>query len=225
MKEGADSNLSLIKTPDGSYTLLNLALGETYHSRHGALTESRHVYIDAGLKQLAGNHSIHILEVGLGTCLNAWLTALEALQTNTNIYYLGTEISPLPPSFCLIPDAGATELQIEIWKKIVVSPWEQDIRVHDTFVMRKTAADILSVNLPKEKFQLVFFDAFAPGYQSEIWTRPVFDKLFASMGSGGILVTYCAKGEVRRTMQAAGFRTERLPGPPGKREMLRATKP
>lgn len=212
-------------TEDGSDTLYSASMHESYHSLNGAVQESLHVFIEAGLHPL-NMKEIRIFEVGFGTGLNALLTWMDAAQSKSCITYDAIEAFPVNEDItsalnyhsrgALLPDDAYRRLHATAWNEAV---WlEKDI-----FSLRKIHGNFIDYALDS-KYDLVFFDAFAPDKQPEMWQESMFEKLFEAMNPGGILVTYCAKGEVRRCMQRAGFRVERLPGPPGKREMLRAVR-
>lgn len=214
-------------TADGSHTVLVPALNVTYHSTHGALQESRHVFTGAGLLPLSGQHQhLHIFEMGFGTGLNALLTLQEAIGREQAVTYHAIELYPLP----------AAELQALNYMELLPgspfqalheAPWEQDVSLHPLFTLRKMQTSLEQyLGRPAHPFfHLVYFHAFAPEIQPELWTAGVFAQLYARLHPGGRLVTYCSKGVVRRAMRSAGFRVEKLPGPPGKREILRATRP
>lgn len=213
-------------TGDGSYTLFAPELGEHYHSVFGALQESQHVFLKAGFELVRQKRkTIRIFEVGFGTGLNALLTLLQ--QGDAHVSYTTVEPFPLQPEIiaqlnhaALFDDPAAGHL----CKRLHDSPWEQNIEITPGFNLFKLRAGIQDVNIVKDEYDLVYFDAFAPEIQPELWTSEVFMLLYAAMFDGGVLVTYSAKGDVRRNMLAAGFSVERLPGPPGKRHMLRAIK-
>lgn len=220
---------SLVETGDGSHSLYVAHLDEQYHSRHGALQESLHVFIEMGLRAVPNPEvPLRILEIGFGTGLNALLTL--AFMSDRPLRYATVEAFPVSAE-----EAGALNyvslLEAEHPKAgewfewLHAAEWEawQDA-AGIGFQLFKTKADIADFEAP-EPADLVYFDAFAPNKQPELWTEDMFRKMAGKMAPGGILVTYCAKGAVRRAMQAAGLEVERLPGPPGKREMLRATKP
>lgn len=214
----------LVITKDNSPTLFVPELDEHYHSVHGALAESRHVFIGAGLNLFAGSKTeLKILEMGFGTGLNAWLSWKEADRAGFKLRYHSLEKYPVT-----IEEANSLkfvdELQVNEFLKLHESPWQKWQDLSPFFSLCKDQVDLRSFE-PILKYDLVYFDAFAPSAQSELWTKQVFEKLFKSMEDGGILVTYCVKGEVRRNMKAAGFEVEKIPGPPGKREMARARKP
>jgi len=211
----------IVSTRDGSDTLFSRVHNATYHSIYGAVAESKHVFIQYGLKTQAHRDRISILEFGFGTGLNAFLAYLFSLVQEKEVTYLGIE--PFP-----IGDEVANQLD---YPHYLAFPEEKDIfqRMHRESAM--TAGPFLFSKLSSYKdipdsavFDCIFFDAFAPGAQPELWAQEVFDKLFKLTSPGGCLVTYCAQGEARRRMTQAGFEVERLAGPPGKREMLRAVR-
>lgn len=210
------------QTADGSPTLFVPGLDEHYHSIKGAWSESRHVYIDMGMK-CCPKDRVRILEIGFGTGLNAYLTLLEATRTGKKIHYTGIEKFPL--------DRGIPEemnyTDDPLFGEMHQAEWESDVEISPGFTLRKLKTDFTTCKPPDTPlFDVVYFDAFAPEKQPEMWDAELFDNLYASMEKGGILTTYCAKGIIRRTLQRAGFRVERLAGPPGgKREILRAIKP
>lgn len=217
--------MELEKTADGSYTLYVPELDEHYHSVKGALTESQHIFIDMGLKH-STVPSPRILEIGLGTGLNCFLTLLTAEETERHIHYTGIERYPLDmetiskldyPS--LIHKGHETD-----YFAIHQTPWEKDVELSPWFTLHKLEGDFTCYTFDKG-YDIIYFDAFAPEKQPEMWEQSLFDKLYHVLNESGILTTYCAKGVVRRMLQTAGFKVERLPGPPGgKREILRATK-
>lgn len=217
----------IILTADGSPTLWNAALDETYHSMHGAISESLHVFIRHGLLHAAiQKTSLSIFEVGLGSGLNALLSWETGEKHSLVIHYWGVEISPLPNSLTRQLEFNTGQAGSgEKLQRLHDAAWETDVALGRDFTLKKAEADLLRCSLLPESIDVIFFDAFAPSVQPEMWTKEVFDKMFYSLRKNGVLVTYCAKGQVRRDMQAAGFVVERLPGPAGKREMLRATKP
>lgn len=214
-------------TADGSHTLFIPGLDEHYHSVNGAVQESTHVFIEAGLRHCSKD-VIRIFEVGFGTGLNAFLTLLESNKTKKTIHYTTIEAYPLSDSIIkeLNYPAKCLSIEKEMYYKLHDAEWEKESEITDTFFLTKRKADFTNFDFSeiKENVDIIYFDAFAPDKQSDMWTQEIFDKLYNVAGVGCILVTYCAKGVVRRMMQQAGFTTERLPGPPGKREMLRATK-
>ena len=219
-------------TADGSPTLYVPALDEHYHSRHGARQESRHVFVEAGLRPLlaAGlgqDKPLCILEVGLGTGLNALLT-LEATQAaGAAVAYTGYETLPLPPAAvaALAPQWTDSRQLSQAFGYLHGAPWGASTALGPGFELTKIQAQIQAADLPARFYDLIYFDAFAPEKQPELWTEAIFAQLYAAAAPGAVLVSYCAQGQFRRNLRAAGWRTEKLPGPPGKREMTRATKP
>lgn len=219
------------RTADGSCTLYVPSLDEHYHSVKGALTESRHIFIDMGLRRVEAPCP-RILEVGLGTGLNAFLTLLAAEEMRRKVYYTGIERYPLSEDTLRELDYPSLVdgHRVADYLAIHQAPWEEDCVLSPWFTLHKCEADFVRLFgegalCPSACYDLIYFDAFAPEKQPEMWHQSLFDSLYRSLAPGGILTTYCAKGVVRRMLQAAGFVVERLPGPPGgKREILRATK-
>ena len=215
----------LEQTADGSYTLYVPELDEHYHSVKGALTESQHIFIDMGLKH-SSITAPHILEIGLGTGLNCVLTLLEAKESQRHVYYTGIERYPLNEEIIRklnYPSIIGKECE-EDYFAIHQAPWEEDVCLSPWFTLHKMEGDFTHYSF-EQKYDIIYFDAFAPEKQPEMWEQSLFDNLYQVLNEGGILTTYCAKGVVRRMLQTAGFKVERLPGPPGgKREILRATK-
>jgi len=222
----------LILTGDGSHTISMPELNVTYHSIHGAIQESKHVFIEAGLKSLtlAEAAKLNIFEVGFGTGLNALLTIIEAEKLQKQIHYETVEPFPVGSSetrslnYCKQLDRE--DLQ-PIFEQLHSCEWEKKTNITANFHFKKSGSNLLNFETSetclsgKQAFKLIYFDAFAPNAQPELWTKEIFEKMFAMLEPGGILVTYCSKGNVRRAMQAAGFIVEKLPGPRGKREMVR----
>lgn len=220
-------NIKFEITEDGSHTFFVPERNEHYHSTHGAIQESMHVYIDAGLRHCVKNE-VKVLEIGFGTGLNAFLTLLEAEKNNRKIDFTSLELYPVS-----IIDAEKLNYaglidpaQKEVFNEFHKAGWEKWNQVTPYFSLLKMQLDFSDPSnfYPENKFDVVFFDAFAPEKQPEMWTQAIFDKIYSVSSENAILTTYCAKGSVRRILQAAGFFVERLPGPPGKREMLRAVK-
>lgn len=211
-------------TLDGSHTLYVPEMDEHYHSVNGAIQEAMHVYIGAGLDQIK-KESIRVLEIGFGTGLNCWLTLLES-ENRRQITYYSYELYPLNPE--LIAQLNYTQAlnreNPELFAQLHIAAWDTAVTITDHFILNKINGDSSSGSLP-EQIDVIYYDAFAPEKQPEMWREEIFERLFACTAPGGVLTTYCAKGTVRRMMQKAGYSVERIPGPPGKREMLRATKP
>lgn len=216
----------LVKTDDGSDTLFVRELGEHYHSTFGAVQESMHVFIEAGLRE-CDQPSLNLFEAGFGTGLNAYLTVLETFKTNQIIRYITIEKYPLPPVIwktlnypTIVPEGDS-----KLFHMIHEAKWNEEIKITNHFSILKLSTDLLYVDysvLPY--FDLIYFDAFSPEKQPELWALSIFNELASHCMPTAKLVTYCAKGAVRRSLNEAGFITEKIPGPPGKREMLRGTK-
>ena len=216
----------VVITEDGSSSIYIPELDESYHSKHGAIQEAFHVFIKNGLDTFKDGSTIGILEIGFGTGLNCFITFLEAQKRKLAIDYVGVEAYPIETQeleqLNYIEKLGAG-VQKEIFTSIHKVSWDKLHRLSSHFSLHKRKQffkDITDVN----KFDLIFFDAFGPRVQPELWTEEMFTKMIESLKPNGVLVTYSAKGSVRRAMIAVGFTVERLPGPPGKREMLRAWK-
>lgn len=216
----------IIQTSDGSHTMAIPKWNVTYHSRHGAIQESLHVFIEAGFHFAISqsiNQSISIFEMGFGTGLNAFLTGIEAINKKIKVYYAAVEQYPL--TIDEIRPLNYTErlLHDDLFQRLHSSAWNEDIMIDEFFYLRKEKVDLVSYS-PSQLFDIIYYDAFAPAAQPHLWTLEIFKKLHSMLAPGGILVTYCSKGEVRRAMQSTGFIVEKIPGPPGKREMVRAGK-
>lgn len=226
-----DKNMESVKpivelTADGSHTLFVPQLNEHYHSVNGAIQEANHVFLDAGLSRCKKDE-VAIFEVGFGTGLNAFLTAKYADQYNTSIRICYTSIEAFPLSLDLIDTLNyAEENDKALYRKLHEVEWESEQQISDQFFLTKIEADFTKFDFStlKDQFDIIYFDAFAPDVQDYMWSQEMFDAMYQICREGAVLTTYCAKGIVRRRMQAAGFTVERIPGPPGKREMLRATK-
>ena len=220
----------IILTGDGSHSISVPELNVAYHSVHGAIQESSHVIINAGLIdseifKYTGGHQV--LEIGFGTGLNALLTMLEADKHKNRIYYTGIELHPLSEevisqlNYCEHLDQPHYK---PLFEKMHQTGWEEMYEITEYFRLTKTKCGVADFST-KNFYDIIYFHAFAPSAQPELWTKEVFEKLFSMLLPGGILVTYSSKGDVRRAMQAAGFTVEKIPGPHGKREMVRATLP
>ena len=217
--------LQPVLTEDGSTTLFIPELNEHYHSIHGAVQESMHIFIREGYAQIR-NFPARIFEAGFGTGLNAFLTFLVSEKEGRAIHYSTIEKFPLEDHLVrLLNYPEKTDPAKEkIFHAIHAAPWNEDIRISEHFTLHKMKGDLREVQLPHKSFDLVYFDAFGPAVQPELWTEEIFRMLCKSMKEGACLVTYSVKGSVTRALKAAGFSLEKLPGPPGKREMTKATK-
>ena len=215
--------LKFIVTKDGSHTLWNEDLDETYHSRHGAVQEAEHVFIETGLKfVLNRKNDISVLEVGFGTGLNAWLTFLELDVLQKNASYIGIELYPVPP-LVLSELNYAQNRGEDLFKKMHAFEWNSWNEVSSGNRLLKKQISLEEFN-SDEKFDLIYFDAFGPNSQPSMWEPEQLQKCADLLKPEGVFVTYCCKGQVRRDLISAGLNMEKLPGPPGKREMLRGTK-
>ncbi|BDD05408.1 tRNA (5-methylaminomethyl-2-thiouridine)(34)-methyltransferase MnmD [Aureibacter tunicatorum] len=220
--------VKLIETEDGSHSLFVPSLNETYHSFHGAVNESKHVFIKEGLDELInkfGVTQVNILEIGFGTGLNALLTKLWANE-NLSIQINYTTLEPFPL------DANITR-QLNYGEKLGgetaqneflnmhEAEWDQEVSLSENFSLHKMEAKIQDAEFNDKLFNLIYFDAFAPSKQAEMWDLEVLGKVRKNMSMPGILTTYCAKGQLKRDLRSLGFEVESIPGPPGKKEMVR----
>ena len=213
-------------TGDGSHTLFVPGLQEHYHSTYGAITESEHVFIRHGL-QAINKDPVTILEIGFGTGLNSFLTYIESQQNKKSIQYYAVEKYPLEIEIidslnypAILSRSGSDS---DVFKRIHDSEWDNNITLATGFTLMKIKTD-LKIFKPDFSYDLIFFDAFAPEKQPEMWTKEIFENLYDPLWPGGILVTYCAKGNIKQLLKQTGFQVEILAGPPGKRHMIRATK-
>ena len=218
--------ISIITTSDGSHSLFHSKLNETYHSVHGALQESQHVFIQQGLGFWTSQNSmqeIRVLEIGFGTGLNALLTLLYATRLPLKIYYESWEAHPLPPDLVRQLNYGDLAGSNDFFSKIHATPWNQTVAISSNFSLHKIQGDILkdTLNAP---FNLIFYDAFGPAKQAEMWTMEILKKVTDALAPRGVWVTYCAKGQVKRDLRVLKLNVETLQGPPGKKEMIRASR-
>lgn len=215
----------IITTGDGSKTIQIEDWNEQYHSKHGAVQEAYHVFIEHGLR-LFNNTSITVLEVGFGTGLNALITLLEAAKQQLTVEYIGVEAFPVSVDEICVLDycrqLGADNVEAS-FNKMHRSNWQEEVAITPDFSLLKQKKDFRQID-EENLVDLVYFDAFGARVQPDLWTEEIFSIMHNALKQEGVLVTYAAKGSVRRAMQAVGFTVERLPGPPGKREMLRAIK-
>ncbi len=215
----------IITTSDGSKTIHLPDWDESYHSKHGAVQEAYHVFIKNGL-QLFENRTVNILEIGFGTGLNAIITLIEGEKQNLKINYTGIEAYPVSVEEALemnyLESLNAIDKK-SIFEKMHRIPFAEEIMISDNFNIEKRniffneIADI-------EQFDLIYFDAFGFRVQPELWSTEIFQKMYGALKDNGVLVTYAARGVVKRSMKEVGFTVEKLAGPPGKREMMRAFK-
>jgi tRNA U34 5-methylaminomethyl-2-thiouridine-forming methyltransferase MnmC len=220
------SSLKIIETRDGSHSLLNEQLNETYHSVHGALQESRYVFIQQGLDFVSrsGKSAINILEIGFGTGLNALLSVQRSIDENITTHYTTLEAFPIEEyTWSKLNYAESAESKA-LFEKLHRAKWNQSIEITPTFQFQKLHTSLQQVALEKNQYDVIYFDAFAPNKQPEMWELPMLHKVVESMRSDGVFVTYCAKGQLKRDLHSLGLQVETLQGPPGKREMIRARK-
>jgi tRNA U34 5-methylaminomethyl-2-thiouridine-forming methyltransferase MnmC len=224
------NNIQVINTGDGSSSLLNLTLNETYHSTHGAIQESNHIFIKNGLQYFTEKNkpsSISIIEVGFGTGLNVLLTLKESIEKKINIRYTSLEAFPISEKLVAqlnYPERIDLAQSEKFFNQIHTSEWNTQTQITSDFFLEKRLGSILEMIVRESEFDLVFFDAFAPIKQPEMWSLLVLQKMTASLKLGGVFVTYCAQGQLKRNLKSLGLTVESLPGPPGKREMVRALK-
>ncbi|MET0945285.1 MAG: tRNA (5-methylaminomethyl-2-thiouridine)(34)-methyltransferase MnmD [Flavobacterium sp.] len=215
----------IIKTLDGSTTIHLKEWDECYHSKHGAIQEAKHVFIKNGLS-LFEKDPVSILEIGFGTGLNAFITFLEAIQKNQKIDYVGVEAYPVNAEEVLamnyVEELEALEFH-NIFEKMHKCEWDNKVEICDQFSLTKRKQFFDEID-DFETFDLIYFDAFGYRVQPELWSTEIFQKMYNSLKPNGVLVTYAARGVVKRSMIAVGFTVEKLAGPPGKREMFRAFK-
>ena len=215
----------IIQTRDGSTTINIKEWDECYHSRFGAIQEAQHVFIKNGLA-LFENNAVSILEIGFGTGLNAFITFLESLKRNQTIHYVGVEGYPVSSEEAQLMNY-VSELNAEpermVFELMHQSNWDEEIRLRNDFLFTKRNQFFDDID-DVEEFDLIYFDAFGYRVQPELWSTEIFRKMFIALKPNGILVTYAARGVVKRSMIEVGFTVEKLEGAPGKREMFRAKK-
>jgi len=217
----------LMTTADGSHTLALPGTNVTYHSAHGAVQESMHVYIREGWEAALNSFpqdTLRVFEMGFGTGLNALLTAAAAFQEKRNSCYNSIDWHPLPAALLLKLNYGSLLRQEALWQQIITAPWNETCRITPYFSLHKQKADLRS-GLLTGAYHLIYFDAFSPTEDPELWQEAIFRNLWEHTVPGGILVTYCSKSSVRKSMMAAGWQVRKLPGPRGKRDIVQAQKP
>jgi tRNA U34 5-methylaminomethyl-2-thiouridine-forming methyltransferase MnmC len=216
----------VIQTEDGSKTIRIIELEENYHSIHGALQEANHVFMKYGLQEFKDKDELSIFEMGFGTGLNACLTAIQSQVLEVKINYHGLEAFPVSQEELNELEYGTLlgQENKSLYESLHLVKWNEPVKISESFTINKIQDDIQKIELPIEAYDLIYYDAFGPRVQNELWSEEIFQKMFNSLKHGGFLVTYCAKGQVKRNMKSVGFEVEPLPGPPGKREMTRAWK-
>ena len=219
-------DLEIITTSDGSHTLRNKKLNETYHSVHGALQESMHVFIQHGLEYYCAQHQpreISILEVGFGTGLNALLSAQHTLYADVRIRYITIEPFPLPENVWSVLNYGDADKGGHLYRALHQSTWNREVPISPGFMILKLDKSLHDVTLD-ESCDLIYFDAFAPQKQPELWEYASLEKVVKCLKKGGVFVTYSARGQLKRDLRSLGLEVETLAGPPGKMEMVRGMK-
>ena len=219
-------------TEDGSLTLYAPTFGEHYHSMHGAVQESEHIYLGLALRERMsswqeGDAPLRLFEVGFGTGLNALLSWREAEERHIPLQYYSIEKFPITPEIyeALHYEGLGEEREVkDQLLRLHTAPWDEAVELSPFFTLYKLRGDLTTCTFP-ERLSVIYYDAFSPESQPELWAEELFQRLGQVASSGAILSTYCAKGEVRRRLQRSGFLVERLPGPPGKREVLRGRIP
>lgn len=214
-------------TADGSHTLYLKSLDETYHSIHGAIQEAIHVYINAGFNYYKNRAQLNVLEVGFGTGLNAFLTYQESLKNNIEVNYTSIEAYPLQKESIdklnYLSELNVAEKEIKLFNKLHEAKWNENEKITGSFSLTKLEL-MLQDFTREEQYDVIYFDAFGPRVQPELWETSILQQMFNALKVNGVLVTYCAKGSVKRALKEVGFKIESIPGPPGKREMTRAIK-
>lgn len=219
--------LRVITTHDGSHSLFNEELNETYHSIHGAVQESKHVFIKNGLDfflEKSTHELINIFEVGFGTGLNAWLTLQRALENSVTIHYTTLEAFPINETIWKELNYTLSSTEKKWFENIHHAQWDENVELNAHFHIHKIQNTLQLIALNKNKYDVIYFDAFAPNKQPEMWERSMLQKIYDAMSNQSVFVTYCAKGQLKRDLKSIGLHVEAIQGPPGKREMIRAIK-
>jgi tRNA U34 5-methylaminomethyl-2-thiouridine-forming methyltransferase MnmC len=218
--------MKIVSTKDGSHTVVHDVLGEHYHSIHGAMQESQHVFIKEGLERHKDKSTVKVFEMGFGTGLNALLSFAYAEKNQVKIEYYTIEAYPLDVEQAKQLNYPQLAGSKEMFDNIHTAIWGESIKLSANFQLMKIKGLLESTDLGLiPKIDVVFYDAFAPNSQAHLWEPPMLEKMYALLNSGGHLTTYCAKGQFKRNLKAVGFEVEGVPGPPGKREMTLGFKP
>jgi tRNA U34 5-methylaminomethyl-2-thiouridine-forming methyltransferase MnmC len=217
----------IITTADGSKTIHFPEWNESYHSKHGAIQEAQHVYIQSGLAFYHQNNSVNalnLLEIGFGTGLNAMLSFQYAKANHLKLNYQSLEKYPLDvETLSALHYVELFTKDSEVFQQLHSTAWEKFFEINTFFNLKKIQTDIKSYQ-SDSVFDLIYFDAFGPRVQPALWEKPILQNMYNALKPNGVWVTYSCKGQVKRDLQDVGFHVEKLPGPPGKREMLRAIK-
>lgn len=216
--------MELYSTKTGENTLYLPKMDETYHSRDGAISEALHVFINEGFTRIKAANNFTIFEVGFGTGLNALVTAIQAEKSNKNVHYECVEAYPVPTELAMQLKYGHLLNDAALFQKIHETKWESKVQVSNFFSITKIENTIQNITLNQNHFDCIYFDAFAPKKQPEMWQKSVFQKLYDALKQDGILTTYSAAGQFKRDLKSIGFRLEHPPGANGKREMTVAVK-
>ncbi|RYM35974.1 SAM-dependent methyltransferase [Brumimicrobium glaciale] len=216
----------IITTKDGSKTIYMPDIYEHYHSNHGALQEALHVFIKSGWDEIK-TKEVSVLEIGFGTGLNTIITVIAGQNDNKTVHYTGLEAFPVTLEDIELLKYDELEYIApfsESYQKLHTAKWDEFVAISESFTLKKVEQKMEDYIPEKESFDLIYYDAFGPRAQPFMWTTEVLQKMYDALSTNGIFVTYCAKGDVRRSLISLGFEVEKIPGPPGKREMLRARK-
>lgn len=218
----------IISTQDGSHSIFSEQFGVAYHSKYGAVQETEHVFIKGALQdKIKTQQEISILDIGFGTGLNALMTYLSASKQVAKIQYAAIEAYPLSLEQALQLNyaevLNLSETQQQFFQRMHETAWNEAIVLSESFTFTKYLQRFEDINF-KSQFDIIYFDAFAPNAQPELWEADLLSKMYVALKDKGILTTYCAKGVFKRTLKKVGFTVEALPGPPGKREMTRGHK-
>ena len=217
-------NDKIFITEDGSHSMFSEKHGVSYHSKYGAIQETEHVFINAAFRNQLPTSSLSILDIGFGTGLNAYMTLLEAATKKVKVKYVGIEAYPISSDiYQQLNYAELLKKDNSDFQKLHQLDWEEPHAISDYFVFEKRQTHFENLDF-NNQFDIIYFDAFAPNAQPELWEENLLKKMFAALKTNGVLTTYCAKGVVKRTLKKVGFEIEAIPGPPGKREMTRAIK-
>lgn len=217
-------DMKVIQTEDGSHSLYRADINETYHSFHGARGESLHVFIAHGLKTLP-HPTLRIFEVGMGTGLNVFLSALFATGYQRSVEMVTIEPIPVKKEIYTQLNFGQTDSESKLLNSIHEGPWEDSYLLQPNFSLLKKNCTLEAFQWEEKGFDIIYFDAFAPSKQPEVWSMDNLQKCFDLLNPLGILTTYCAQGQFKRNLKTIGFEVESLPGAMGKKEMVRAFKP
>lgn len=217
---------SIVISADGSHTIISPTFNVPYHSKHGAIIESEVVFIQAGLQHFFDTHhptEIQVFEMGFGSGLNALMTKLWTDKFQLHVNYHSIEAFPLPENLFQSLNYGEILRDQETFLQLHTCAWDEEKKISNYFLLKKYQGDVESVSLTTN-FHVIYYDAFAPSSQPHLWQYEMMLKMFGALSNNGILVTYCAQGAFKRTLKEVGFTVECIPGPPGKREMVRAIK-